>query len=225
VNRLLIVALSMFAFAFAPMAFADDTPVKDKDAPSHAAELDHASDDGEHADEHGAHGDEVGIPPLLSFDFGSAICNILIFLGVFAILSKFVWPPILEGLKAREQKIHGDLVAAEKANQDARNLLAEYQTKLNEASNQVQTMLAGARKDAETAGQRIIDEAKVESDRQRARAIADIETAKKTALAELADQTSAMAIGVAKQVVGRELKASDHADLIRQSLDRMPSQN
>jgi F-type H+-transporting ATPase subunit b len=216
VNRLLFVALSMFVFALAPMAFADDKPEKAKDAKEHAAQADHAPD---------AHGEEADVPPLLSFDFGSALCNILIFLGVFAILAKYVWPPILDGLKAREQKIHGDLVAAEKANQEARGLLADYQNQLNEASNQVQTMLAGARKDAENAGQRIIDEAKSESDRQRARAMADIETAKRTALAELAEQTSAMAIGVAKQVVGRELNASDHADLIRQSLDRMPSQN
>jgi F-type H+-transporting ATPase subunit b len=216
VNRLLFVALSIFVFVLAPVAFAEDKPEKAKDAKEHAAQADHASD---------AHGDEGDVPPLLSFDFGSALCNILIFLGVFAILAKYVWPPILDGLKAREQKIHGDLVAAEKANQDARALLADYQNQLNEASNQVQTMLAGARKDAENAGQRIIDEAKSESDRQRARAMADIETAKRTALAELAEQTSAMAIGVAKQVVGRELNASDHADLIRQSLDRMPSQN
>jgi F-type H+-transporting ATPase subunit b len=30
---------------------------------------------------------------------------------------------------------------------------------------------------------------------------------------------------VAKQVVGRELKPEDHADLIRQALDRLPSNN
>ncbi len=70
-----------------------------------------------------------------------------------------------------------------------------------------------------------VEEAKDEAARQRDRAVAEIETAKKVAISDLAGQTSDMAINVAKQVVGRELKADDHADLIRQSLDRLPSNN
>ncbi len=34
-----------------------------------------------------------------------------------------------------------------------------------------------------------------------------------------------MAMQVARKVVGRELNPADHADLIRQSLDRLPSNN
>ncbi len=197
----------------------------EEDGPDHAGE--------EHADEthaggeHGeaGHGDPPGTPPLLSIDLGSAICNLAIFLGVLAILSKFVWPAILGGLQAREQKIHGDLEAAEKANQEAKSLLAEYQSKLDDAATQVQSMLATARKDAEASGQRIVDAAKEEAERQRERSLNEIETAKKVALSELAGQTSDMAISVAKQVVGRELKPDDHADLIRQALERLPSNN
>lgn len=191
----------------------------------HDHSVDDAHGDDVHGGDHAGHGDEAAVPPLLQFDFGSAICNLAIFLGVFAILSKFVWPVILDGLKAREQKIHGDLVAAEKANADAKALLADYQSQLSEASTKVQTMLADARKDAEANGQKIVEEAKAEASRQTERAVADIETAKKVALADLAGQTSDMAMAVAGQVVGRELQAGDHAELIRQSLQRLPSDN
>jgi F-type H+-transporting ATPase subunit b len=199
----LCAALTIFALA-APTAYAAES----------------ASD----AESHGA-SDPPGTPPLLSVDVGAAVCNIAIFLGVLAILSKFVWPEILGGLQAREDKIHGELEAAAQANTEAKTLLSEYQAKLDDAASQVQVMLADARKDGEASGQRIVDEAKSEAERQRERAIADIETAKKVALSELAGQTSDMAINVAKQVVGRELRAEDHADLIRQSLDRLPSNN
>ncbi|MGV3486745.1 MAG: ATP synthase F0 subunit B, partial [Planctomycetaceae bacterium] len=128
-------------------------------------------------------------------------------------------------LKARESKIRSDLEAADLANREARALLAGYQAKLNEASATVQTMLAEARKDSEVTGQRIIEESKAEAERQRVRALADIETAKKVAISELAGQTSDLAMQVARKVVGRELRADDHADLIRQSLDRLPSSN
>jgi len=179
---------------------------------------------GEHGG-HAGHEDPPGTPPLLQFDAGSAIANIAIFIGVFAILSKFVWPVILGGLQARESKIRSDLEAADAANKDAKALLANYQIKLDEASTQVQMMLTDARKASEASGQRIVDEAKAEAERQRVRAIADIETAKKVAIAELARQTSDLAMQVARKVVGRELTAADHSDLIRQSLDRLPSNN
>lgn len=170
-------------------------------------------------DDHGAP------PPLLSLDIGSAFWNLLIFLAVLSVLGKFVWPNVLGGLKSREEKIRGDLDSAEKANAKALSLLAEYQRKLDEAANQVQTMLAEARRGAESTGQRIVDESKQEAERQRERAIADIETAKKVAIADIAGQTTDLVMKVARSVVGRELKPEDHADLIRQSLERLPSNN
>ena len=170
------------------------------------------------------HGDEGG-SGLLSVDFGSAVWNLLIFLGVLAILSTFVWPQVLNGLKAREDKIREDLLAAEAANRTAQKNLAGYQSQLDEASTKVSEMIAQARVDAEAAGQRIIDEAKAEAVGQRERALADIDNAKKVALAELADETSAMAMSVARSVVGRELRPQDHADLIRDAMRRVPSKN
>ena len=212
----LLAVVSTFAIgaASAPALAADDH--------GKSAETDHGEDhDDSHGDGHGEH----TLPPLLSFDVGSAICNLAIFLIVLAILSKFVWPQILEGLESRDEKIRTDLANAEKANTEAKALLGEYQAKLDAASSEVQTMLGDARRDAEASGQRIVEEAKAEAARQSERALAEIETAKKVAIADLAGQTSDMAIGVAKQIVGRELKPEDHQELIRQSLDSLPSNN
>ena len=232
----LLATLAAFVGFSANSAFAEDEKAVSAEMQDNHADHDHEAASGDHDHDakdhdvdahdsgHGSH-DNAETPPLLQFDFGSAICNLAIFLGVFAILSKFVWPVILGGLKAREDKIHGDLQNAEKANAEAKEMLSQYQAKLDDAAGQVQALLASARKDAEVSGQRIVDEAKAESERQRERAIADIETAKKVALSELAGQTSDMAISVAKQVVGRELRAEDHAELIRQSLERLPSNN
>jgi F-type H+-transporting ATPase subunit b len=86
-------------------------------------------------------------------------------------------------------------------------------------------MLAEARRDAEANGQKIIDQAKAEAVAQRERAVAEIENAKKVAMADIAAQTSGMAMQVARGVIGRELSADDHADLIAQAMQRLPSQN
>lgn len=189
--------------------------------------LDVDHDDGSH--DHGeggdGHGDDHASTPLLSFDIGSAIWNLIIFLCVFGILSKFVWPGVLGGLQAREEKIREDLESAERANAEAKALLASYESKLAEAAQQSQSMLAEARKDAEAARQRILDEAKAEAASHSERAMADIENAKKVAMADMANQTSGIALQVARAVVGRELSADDHADLIRDAMQQIPSQN
>ncbi len=243
----LALALSMFAFGPTLCVSAQEKDVaveKEHSDGDHGhsdgdhghSNGDHGHSDGDHGQDAGDHGqgdhsdgghgaDHADTPPLLSIDFGAAFCNLAIFLGVLFILSKFVWPTVLGGLKAREEKINADLEGAQKANLEAKGLLSQYQEKLDDAAGQVQSMLADARRDAEASSQRIVDEAKAEAQRQSDRALADIETAKKVALSDIAGQTSDMAINVAKQVVGRELQAGDHAELIRQSLESLPSNN
>jgi len=179
-----------------------------------------AASDGGHG-----HVDPPGTPPLLQFDAGSAIVNIAIFIAVLVILSKLVWPVILRGLEMRDAKIRGDLEGAHFANLEAKQLLANYELRLAEASTQVQKMLADAQKASESERQRIVADARAESETHRQRALADIDQAKKVAISELAGQTSDMVMAVARKIVSRELKAEDHAELIRQSLDRLPSNN
>jgi len=218
---LAVVATPSTAMAQAEVIEADTPDVELLDE----AELDHdhEGEDGLEGD-HDDHADEAKTP-ILSFDFGSAFWNLVIFLAVLAVLSLFVWPNVLHGLQAREDKIREDLESAEKANLDAQAILAGYQTKLDDAAKQVQQMLADARRDAEANGQKIIEQSKIEAATQRERAVADIENAKKVAMADLASQTSDMAMKVARSVVGRELSADDHAELIKQAMQRLPSNN
>lgn len=221
----LLVVLAAATFAAGPVSLqaADETGGDASGEHAEGGDHDHGDAD-ESASEHGEeHAEEAA--PLLSFDPGSAVWNLVIFLVVFAILAKFVWPNVLHGLQAREDKIREDLESAEQANAKAQALLDGYQTKLDEAAVQVQAMLAEARTDAEASGQRILDQAKTDAESQRERALSDIDTAKKVAMADIAQQTSDLAMQVASSVVGRELKADDHADLIRQSLERLPSDN
>jgi F-type H+-transporting ATPase subunit b len=199
-------------------AAAADAEPQNEEESSEAA---HGGDDHGEGD-HGEAGEE---PVLLRIDPGSAVWNLLIFLAVLLILGLFVWPKILDGLQAREDKVRADLVAAAEANKQAEANLAEYQRRLDEAQTQVQQLLAEARDDAEAAGAKIVAEAKADADRQRQRALADIETAKAVAIGELADQTSEITLALARKVVGRELNPSDHAELIRQSLEKLPSRN
>ena len=186
----------------------------------------------EHGDDHGDHGahvnpvtGNVSTDSATSWSTQKAVASWIVFGLMLLGLSTFAWKPISQGLEKRETTIADNIANAEKAVASAEAKLAEYQQKLTDANEEAATIVAEARKDAEATGQRMITEAQEEAARQRERAVAEIESAKRAALSELADASTDVAVDLAKRVVGREVNASDHQNLIQDMLSKLPSNN
>ncbi|MGN6133116.1 MAG: F0F1 ATP synthase subunit B [Aureliella sp.] len=187
------------------------------------------------AGEHGHAEHEIGDPThgdasdllyeAVDFREDMAIFTAVVFLLLVVGLYLAAWKPIMEGLEKREHTIVGNIEAAERANAEAQLRLQEYEAKLAAAAEEATRMVAGARKDAEAAGERIIAAAQEEAARQRERTIADIDAAKRAALSELATKSTDVAMTLAQRIVGREVKAADHQNLIQDMLAQLPSQN
>jgi F-type H+-transporting ATPase subunit b len=154
-----------------------------------------------------------------------AIATMVIFGLLLLGLSAVAWKPIAAGLEKREKTIASNISNAEKAAKEATAKLAEYEAKLATAAQESQQILADARKDAEATGQRLIATAQEEAARQRDRAVADIESAKRLALNELAQQSTDVAMTLAQRIVGREVNAADHQVMIQDMLKKLPSHN
>ena len=154
-----------------------------------------------------------------------AIFTAIVFLLLLIGLYLAAWKPIMEGLEKRERTIANNILAAERAAADAQARLGEYEAKLAAASEEATRMVANARKDAEAAGDRIVAAAQEEAARQRERTIADIDAAKRAALSELATKSTDVAMTLAQRIVGREVKAADHQNLIQDMLAQLPSKN
>jgi F-type H+-transporting ATPase subunit b len=101
--------------------------------------------------------------------------------------------------------------------------LAEYEAKLAGAESEAQTVIAKAQQTAETAASRIRQEAETDADEQKQRARADIDSARGVALDELSNQSVNLAVQLASQIVGRELKQDDHTALIQDALKQFSS--
>ena len=84
-----------------------------------------------------------------------ALWTAVVFLCLLAILWKFAWKPIAEGLDKRERNIADQIAQAEAANQKAKEILADYERKLAAAQEQVRAILEQGRRDAEQVGQRV----------------------------------------------------------------------
>ena len=86
-------------------------------------------------------------------------------------------------------------------------------------------IIAKSQEDAQKAADTILAEAQEAAQRQRDRALADIETAKNVALGEVAEKSVDIALGLAGNIVRRQLTAEEHSELIRETLDKFPSKN
>ena len=161
----------------------------------------------------------------LSFDPDLALFTGLVFLLLLLILWKFAWGPILAGLAAREDGIAANIDQAEQDAEAAAAKLQEYEAQLTAAAEEARTIMAKAQEDAQAAADTIVAEAKEAAQRQRDRAVADIETAKNVALGEVAEKSVDIALGLAGNIVRRQLTAEEHSELIRETLGKFPSNN
>lgn len=187
------------------------------------------------ADDHGhGHAPEIGhnIPAGTTqaafespawFQTDLALWSFVVFLVLFALLTKFAWKPIMEGLAKREQGIADMIAATQAANEDAKRLLASYERRLAEASDEVRGMLEEARRDSDVTRQTIIAEARKAAEEERARARHEINLAKDDALVQIADKAGQLAVEVAGKFLRQKLSNDDQSRLVRDSVASISS--
>jgi len=139
------------------------------------------------------------------FSFGLFFWQMIIFILLILLLKKFAWKPILEAVNQREEGIRNALLSAENARKEMQNLQADNQRILNEARAERDLMLKEAREmkekmvsdaknEAQTAGQKMIEQAK-----------AAIESEKNAAMAELKAHVSSLSLEIAEKLLKDEL--------------------
>jgi F-type H+-transporting ATPase subunit b len=111
-----------------------------------------------------------------------AVWTLVVFLVVLAILWRFAWGPIRQGLSKREQEIAGQIAEAQRTHAEARELLAEYERKLAASKEEVRGLLEAGRRQAEQLARQTLDQAKQDAAGQRQRALEQIESATAAAL-------------------------------------------
>ncbi|MER3423592.1 MAG: ATP synthase F0 subunit B [Nitrospiraceae bacterium] len=134
------------------------------------------------------------------------------------ILYKYAFPPLLETLETREQKIRESLEQAERHRMEAERKMKEYEAKLSAASREAEVVLAEAKERA----QRVLEEnehrLQAEAERIKADAAREIEHERRKAIQEIRNQATDLALLVAEKVVERSLTESDHRRMAEEAL-------
>lgn len=148
-----------------------------------------------------------------------AIYTVFVFGALLLVLWKFAWNPILEGLDKREALVNDRINRAEQLHEEAKQMMAEYEERLNKSQDEVRAIIEEARKDAETTKQGIISEAEAEVNTLRERMHRELETAKSQALKEITETGADLAVQLASRIVREELSREGHAKLIDEALE------
>jgi F-type H+-transporting ATPase subunit b len=146
--------------------------------------------------------------------FIELIVSIVLILAIY----KWVLPPINKAMEDRQEKIRESLDAADKARSDAEAADDERRNVLEEARHQAREIVATANRTAEQV--RTDNQARGQADYERIVANADVEIAlaRQRAVEEAASRMGEIVMEVVERVIGREVDAEAHRDLIDEAV-------
>ena len=148
---------------------------------------------------------------------------VISFAIVFGLLAWKAWPAIKKQLKAREDRIRGDLERAEQARVEAESSLEEYRKQLAEARAEATKIIEEARLAAEQVRQERIAAIDTEIAEHRARAAEDIRLATERAMGELQGRVAELSIELAEKVVEHNLDRDTQVQLIENYINQVGS--
>lgn len=133
-----------------------------------------------------------------------AVLSMIAVFTLFLVASHFLFNPVRDMLRKRQEKIKDELDDAKLNQEEAQRLKAEYEEKLRNVDKEAEEILSAARKKALANEAKIIAEAKEEAARIRDRAITEAELEKK----RVADDVKKEMISIASVMAGKVVSAS-----------------
>lgn len=137
---------------------------------------------------------------------------------VFAIFvwfcAKFVWPPIMDAMQARQKKIAEGLDSADRAAKDLELAQHDVAKKLQKAKQEAAAILEQANKRAAQLVDEAKAEARVEGERIVAAAQSEVDKEVNAAREELRSRISELTLAGAERILGSEVDAKKHSELL-----------
>ncbi len=151
---------------------------------------------------------------LLSVNVGLAFWTTLTFILLLILLTKFAWKPILSALKQREDAIKVSLEQAEKAKDEAKQILAQNQNSLAKAEEESKKIIEQSRVFAENLKEQMIKDSKEQAQKLISDASAEIDRKKNAAFDELKNQVAEISVKAAEKILKENLDAEKNKKLV-----------
>ena len=163
--------------------------------------------------EESAVGPDILIPKMAEF-----IPALIAFLVILVILSKLVWPSVLEMMEKRQQKIQDDLDAAERSKIEAAEEAKSYEAKILEAHHEADAIVAKAKKEAEEVRSAVLAKAQREAADIIAKAHGAVDSERHKAMIELSSSVVDLSVEIASKIIGNDLSEDEQRRLAEKYL-------
>ena len=154
----------------------------------------------------------------LGINLNGLIAQLINFLILFFLLSKFLFPRVTQMLDARAARIRESVERAEQVQRDAERMEQQFQERIAEARREGQGIVANANQIAQRIQAEAQEKAQRDAEAFLVRAREQIQRETQQASAELRQQVASLAVLAASRVVERSLDERQHVELIERVL-------
>lgn len=158
---------------------------------------------------------------LLAVNPGLVIWTAITFIVVLLVLWLTAWKPIIKALDERNSRVEDDLEKSRALREEAEDLMKEYQTKLDSATQEAVQIIDKGRKDSEAMRAKILSETQEEAASLRSRVSKELELAKIQALSELEAKVVDTAISVISGILAKDINDEEHKQMVMRELEQI----
>ncbi|GHF90128.1 F0F1 ATP synthase subunit B [Thalassotalea marina] len=142
------------------------------------------------------------------------ISEMIAFVVFVLFCMKFVWPPLIGAIEARQKTIADGLAASDRAAKDLALAQEKATAQLKEAKAQAAEIVEAAKKREAQLIEEAAEKAQAEKDKILAAGHAEIESERNRAKEELRKQVAVLAVAGAEKILERSIDAAAHSDIL-----------
>lgn len=158
---------------------------------------------------------------IISVNLWQILVSLLNLVILFLIIKKFLYQPVKNVLKSRQDKIDEKNNIADRYLSDAEKTKNELEAKLNDAESKADEILNEATLNAQRRKEKIISEARDEADTIIRQAKTNAELEMKKAESDIKTQIVDVSFELSKKIIEREITKEDHHKLIDSFIEQI----
>ncbi|MCL1631271.1 F0F1 ATP synthase subunit B [Sporolactobacillus sp. CPB3-1] len=160
----------------------------------------------------------------MSFDLGTIIAQLVIFLILMALVAWKAVGPVVAIMDKRKKYINNQISEAEKSREDSQKFLEEQKTELDKVRRESHDLIEQAKSRANAEAKAIVEAAKNRSDLMIKDANEEITLEKEKAIAAIRDEVADLSVLLASKVLEKEINPKDYAQEINQLIEQVGNQ-
>lgn len=154
----------------------------------------------------------------LGINLPGLIAQIVNFLLLLFLLSRFAFKPLQQMLEQRSERIRESLEAADKARAEAAQSQADIQAQIDSARREGQVIIEQATRASERLREQLLEDARKEADALVVRLRTEFELERDKAVQDMRRQFADLTISAAEKVIKEDLDPAKHQRLINEVL-------